>query len=646
MTHHNNVEPPPPGVVVRETPWAPGGRTSGRSASGKTRPRTSSLSQLEAPIDPALEVFETHALNRAFERLMDELQIPAATRIKMATLEPPVKAAMLKSSHVLNLDAPLDPPPPLQQSGHLRKSHSSTSMVDGRPEHSRSSSLGSNAGIPVMDEMLDRANAPWMRDEYASSGSSLGRPSSPGPFNSASSSISSAAQNRQKPLKEKDLDKSITPAAFAQMLQKTVCTQLDVERLKKLRRMLRNESAGWTEMFVRERGYSALLSRLTDMLNVEWREEQRDDKILHELLRCIKALATSEIGCFALRTSCPTPWNQLIVLLYSDKKPGDVATRREMMDLMLILFEIFPSANAASPRPSLSPVPTISSGIPRPRSATPPPSSPSIPHALPAPHTSLYTLIRTMLLVAAPRPAEQDSEPVQPHTFIESIRTPRIYKTYLQELSDVCRDYFWVFCHPQNTIWSLRDTDVKRVEMPRAPGGMTGGVEYEAVGYMTSHLKFINSLAVAAAELNLPNNDELSARGFHSDLFASGIERILATTRKASTTYYPTLHLEIARYISHAASSGFELPWSLARYVGLPPSHVLLAGTLDNVGGSSKGAKITLTPSSGKTPPASPSKRGAFTQAQMMAAPKGLAGSAARSGGAPLVPMKPSVPLK
>lgn len=89
-----------------------------------------------------------------------------------------------------------------------------------------------------------------------------------------------------------------------------------------------------------------------------------------------------------------------------------------------------------------------------------------------------------MLLVPAPAPAEQEHVPVQPHTFIESIHISRIYKTYLQELSDICRDYFWVFCHPQNAIWSLKETDIARVEAPRAPGGMTGGVEYEAVGYM------------------------------------------------------------------------------------------------------------------------------------------------------------------
>lgn len=37
----------------------------------------------------------------------------------------------------------------------------------------------------------------------------------------------------------------------------------------------------------------------------------------------------------------------------------------------------------------------------------------------------------------------------------------------------------------------------------------------------------MNALAGAAAELGLPSSDELSAYRFHSDLFASGFERIL-----------------------------------------------------------------------------------------------------------------------
>lgn len=113
--------------------------------------------------------------------------------------------------------------------------------------------------------------------------------------------------------------------------------------------------------------------------------------------------------------------------------------------------------------------------------STPPPTFP-----LPSTHSSMFSLIRSLLLTTAPPPAEQPGVPIQPHSFIEKLHVPRIYKTYLQELSDVCRDYFWVFCHPQNSIWSLADTDEAKVETPRAPGGMTGGVEYEAVGYMVA----------------------------------------------------------------------------------------------------------------------------------------------------------------
>lgn len=42
--------------------------------------------------------------------------------------------------------------------------------------------------------------------------------------------------------------------------------------------------------------------------------------------------------------------------------------------------------------------------------------------------------------------------------------------------------------------------------------------------------------------------------------------------RKASTTYYPTLHLEIARYIAFATNAGYDLPWSVAKLVGPPPA--------------------------------------------------------------------------
>ena len=51
----------------------------------------------------------------------------------------------------------------------------------------------------------------------------------------------------------------------------------------------------------------------------------------------------------------------------------------------------------------------------------------------------------------------------------------------------------------------------------------------------------------------------------------------LKVARKASTTYYPPLHLEIARYIASAAAAQYEIPWTLSRLIGAPPSSMIKA---------------------------------------------------------------------
>lgn len=259
------------------------------------------------------------------------------------------------------------------------------------------------------------------------------------------------------------------------------------------------------------------------------REEQHDDQVLHELLRCFKALSTSVVGCAALRSFAPTPFIQLISLLYSDKKPGDVASRQLIVEMLLILFDLYPPSSlpsAGSPHPG---------NLSHARSHSVPWESDSDVSSsnlitLPAPHSTFFSFIRALLLTPAPPPAENPKTPVEPHSFIEELHIPRIYKTYLQELSDVCRDYFWVFCHPNNTIWNLDEVDEEKVERPRAPGGMTGGVEFEAMSYMvrafhfrwwyrkfcasdhprapssmqTIHFKFLNSIAKVVEDLGLP----------------------------------------------------------------------------------------------------------------------------------------------
>lgn len=205
--------------------------------------------------------------------------------------------------------------------------------------------------------------------------------------------------------------------------------------------------------------------------------------MLHELLRCFKGLNTSSIGCVALRSSCPEPFASLMALLYSDKKPGEVGTRQLIVDLLLSLFDLYPPSSLPGTGASTS---MSYATHARTRSApweTETRAGPSF-ITLPVPQTSLFSFMRELLLTPAPPSAEAPETAVEPHAFIEELHRPRIYKTYLQELNDVCRDYFWVFCHPNNTIWNLLETDEAKVEKPRAPGGMTGGVEFEAMAYM------------------------------------------------------------------------------------------------------------------------------------------------------------------
>ena len=67
------------------------------------------------------------------------------------------------------------------------------------------------------------------------------------------------------------------------------------------------------------------------------------------LFQC--SLYISYIGCFALHSSCPTPFVQLVALLYSDKKTGEVASihRRDPFNLYLPSSKSLPASKNGSP---------------------------------------------------------------------------------------------------------------------------------------------------------------------------------------------------------------------------------------------------------------------------------------------------------
>ncbi|KAF8656259.1 hypothetical protein AX16_002695 [Volvariella volvacea WC 439] len=519
--------------------------------------------------------------NQAFDKLLDDLQIPNTLRPKLAGMDATVKAAMLKSSQMIPNLKPINPAVANATSSTprraLRKSRSTDSLSSsfsgkGQFDTPKTPQTAGLAPPQLSSHHLSVADSPSPHRHTRGTSFDIPRPGLKSQVDLHASvstaDLRSGVTGTQKNGKEKGSQiggKANSPVHFVSLLLRASSTQLEIESVKKLRMMLRNEAASWTQEFLSHGGYNALLTRLNELLEVEWREEQHDDQMLHELLKCFKALTTSEVGCTALRSACPTPYIQLITLLYSDKKPGDVAPRQLIVELLLNLFDLYPFVVAPSPFTGRS------ARVLGPREASRSKDDTATSAVLPSPYKNFFSFIRSLLLTPAPPPAEATSVPVSPHEFIESLHRPRIYKTYLQELSDVCRDYFWVFCHPNNTIWLLHETDEARVEKPRAPGGMTGGVEFEAMTYFTTHLRFINAIAKSVESLGLPKDNELSAWRFHHDLFLSGFERIILISRKASTTFYPALHLELSRYINYAARAGYELPWTISRLIGLPP---------------------------------------------------------------------------
>ncbi|KAH9945049.1 armadillo-type protein [Epithele typhae] len=524
---------------------------NGSSYDLNAKPKTTKHKKMKSKGQPEIQA---PLSNQDFDRLLDDLQIPDTLRPKLATMDASVKMAFLKSSQVLALKpapaaAPLTP-------RSLRRAQSSESVL--------SSPRPLKSGLESYD-LPGRSQSSFGTGHLR--GMSMDVRGQP--LDSRAAPVAPLKVTKDK----KKAGSTPAPEKYVSMLLGQSSTAMDVEVVKKLRLLLRNESASWTDDFVQNGGYDALLTRLNEILEVEWREEQHDDQMLYELLRCVKALSTSAVGCNALRLACPQPFDKLVSLLYSDKKPGDVPTRQLIVELLLFLFDLYPPSSLPSVG---SPAP----GHSRSRSRSVPwelsegMRSTGNLVVLPHPHSTVFAFVKSLLLTPAPPPSEAPGTPLEPHAFIEDLRRPRIYKTYLQELSDICRDYFWVFCHPSNTIWELNETDEAKVEKPRAPGGMTGGVEYEAMCYMTMHFKFINAIAVCTQALNLPKEHENSAFRFHQDMLQSGIERIISVARKASTTYYPTLHLELARYMHAAGLSGVDIPWTLSRMLGQPPAGV------------------------------------------------------------------------
>jgi hypothetical protein len=182
-------------------------------------------------------------------------------------------------------------------------------------------------------------------------------------------------------------------------------------------------------------------------------------------------LPGSQCGKRALQQHGAVPFRALIDLLYTDKRPGDLSTRQLIVELLIVLLNIYPNSMETSPAMSSSsmfapPVRSWDSDAgggqrSRPNSISfvgDLPGMPPLRAVVPNGYGTISGFVKSLLVPSPPThptdaadvkgsilvPAfELPSPKVEVHDFLEVAKLPRVYKTYLAQLSDMCRDYFW-----------------------------------------------------------------------------------------------------------------------------------------------------------------------------------------------------------
>jgi hypothetical protein len=105
----------------------------------------------------------------------------------------------------------------------------------------------------------------------------------------------------------------------------------------------------------------------------------------------------------------PAPFPSLSSLLFSEKKPGDLPTRQIIIELWTFIFDLYPKPLRISVR--------FDESQPGPSRVT--------------------EVVRNLLAADLPDKTKEQ------HEFITRAHRPKVFRAWVGELSDICRDYFW-----------------------------------------------------------------------------------------------------------------------------------------------------------------------------------------------------------
>lgn len=206
------------------------------------------------------------------------------------------------------------------------------------------------------------------------------------------------------------------------------------------------------------------------------RSEQHGDQLLHELLRCFKALTMTAVqsldfrlpsrvadnlslslqsGKRALISRSPTPFLPIASLLFSEKRPGDLPCRQLLVELLQSLFDICPESAEPIPQslwteksvinlsdPEMEGIGGGSGGARRYKRQMKggDDEDDEVEQLEKFEWERVMKTYRLVYSLVLGPPNEKEEAKVD---FIQETHRPRIFKRWVSELSDTCRDYFW-----------------------------------------------------------------------------------------------------------------------------------------------------------------------------------------------------------
>ena len=233
---------------------------------------------------------------------------------------------------------------------------------------------------------------------------------------------------------------------------------------------------------------------------------------------CLKALFTTSLALSHLNDIQGTLFPTLLRLLFSageeKKGPAEFATRGIIISLLFIYISNSPTNEATS------------------------------------------RAHRILLYLRDPAPKEGE----RPPGFIDRMRTPRPYKIWCKEVSDVTKEVFWIFLHHLNVIPypPLPDSSTSYAVMhypavrpPVAAAPYVGGVEWEATTYLATHLDLLNGLIAY-----LPTLEERNS--LRTELRDSGFEKVMGgSLRTCKEKLYGWVHAGLITWVGAARDDGW-----------------------------------------------------------------------------------------